>query len=182
MTHRGMARRYAAALYDVVSERGTLAQAREHLDAMASLVASHAELSRIIDNPAIAAPKKRAMMSAILDRAGGPSTEVRRLILMLADHDRLALLGDVATLFAERVMQASRILPAEVVTAAPLTDQHRAALAAALGKATGGEVTITERVDPAIVGGIVARVGSLVFDGSVTRHLEKMRRRLLAEV
>jgi F-type H+-transporting ATPase subunit delta len=63
----------------------------------------------------------------------------------------------------------------------PLVGGSRAALAAALGRATGSAVTITERVDPGILGGVVARVGSLVFDGSVTHQLEKMRQKLLAE-
>jgi F-type H+-transporting ATPase subunit delta len=64
------------------------------------------------------------------------------------------------------------------VTAHPLTDGPRAAIVAALGRATGAEVTMTERVDPGLVGGLVARVGSLVFDGSVTRQLERMRQTL----
>lgn len=182
MTQRGIARRYATALYDVVRAGGDLARTREQLDAIAAMIAGHDELLRVIENPAIAASKKRAVIGAILDRAGGVMPELRRLLLMLAEHDRLSRVGDVATFFGERVMEASRVMPAEVVTAEPLTEQTRASLAAALGKATGSEVTIRERVDPAIVGGVVARVGSLVFDGSVSRQLERMRRRLLAEV
>ena len=78
---------------------------------------------------------------------------------MLADRDRLAGLPELAATFAERLLDAQHIVSADVVTAAPLTDASRAALSAALGRATGKSVTITERVDPAIVGGVVARVG-----------------------
>jgi F-type H+-transporting ATPase subunit delta len=180
MTHRGIARRYAGALFDVISTSGDPARARRDLDGVAAVIRGHAELERVLENPAVAPQKKGAVMAAILDH-GDVVPEVRRLLLMLAERDRLLLVGDIATLFAERVMAASRILPAEVVTAAPLSEASRQKLAAALGRATGSDVTLTERVDPAIVGGVVAKVGSVVFDGSVTRQIEKMRQKLLAE-
>ena len=67
------------------------------------------------------------------------------------------------------------------MTAVPLADDSRAALAAALGRAAGAHVTMTERVDPSIIGGVVAKVGSVVFDGSVTTQLARMRQKLVAE-
>lgn len=181
MTLRGIDRRYANALFDVVSRGGDLSKARADLDDMAAVVAGHDELRRVLESPAVPAPKKRAVMSAVLDAAPGVMPEIRRTLLLMADNDRLALLGPVAARFGERVNLASKILPAEVTTAVPLAGESRAALAAALGRATGSAVTITERVDPGILGGVVARVGSLVFDGSVTHQLEKMRQKLLAE-
>jgi F-type H+-transporting ATPase subunit delta len=181
MTLRGIDRRYANALFDVVSRGGDLSKARADLDGVAAVVAGHDELRRVFESPAVPASKKRAVMSAVLDAAPGVTPEVRRALLVMADNDRLALLGDVAERFGERVNKASKILPAEVTTAVPLVGGSRAALAAALGRATGSAVTITERVDPGILGGVVARVGSLVFDGSVTHQLEKMRQKLLAE-
>jgi len=132
----------------------------------------------VLTTPAVAAQKKRAILVAVLKAAGGVSPEVERLLLLLADRDRLALVPDVAGAFAEKVQQTSRVLPAEVTTAVPLGDARRTELAQAIGKAAGYQVTITERVDPSIIGGIIARVGSVVFDGSVTRQLERMRQRL----
>jgi F-type H+-transporting ATPase subunit delta len=123
--------------------------------------------------------RKRALARAVLEVAGGVSDPVVRLVLLLADRDRLASLGDVAEFFSARAMQARHVVPAEIVTAVPLADGQRAALAKALGQVTGSEVTVTARVDPAIVGGVVARVGSVVFDGSVTRQIEKMKEKLL---
>ena len=104
-----------------------------------------------------------------------------RLLGLLADRDRLAMVADVADAFGERVMKAKRIVPAEVVTAVPLGEASRAALTAALGRAAGAEVTMTERVDPAIIGGVIAKVGSVVFDGSVTTQLARMKQKLVAE-
>lgn len=181
MKLRGLDRRYANALFDVLSRGGDLVKARADLDAVVALVAGHPELCRVLESPAVPAQKKRAVMAAVLDAAPGTLPEIRRTLLLLADNDRLGILADVAQRFGERVNQASRILPAEVTTAVPLDGANRDALAAALGRATGSSVTITERVDPTILGGVVARVGSLVFDGSVTHQLEKMRQKLLAE-
>jgi F-type H+-transporting ATPase subunit delta len=182
MTLRGVARRYAGALFDVLHRGGTgMDRARADLDAMAQLVAGHAELRRLFVSPAVAPQKKRAVLEAILGAGGDVMPEIRRLLFVMADRDRLGLIGDVAGAFGERVNAAARVMPAEVTTAVPLPEGSRAALAAALGRATGNQITLTERVDPAIVGGVVARVGSLVFDGSVTRQIERLRQKLLAE-
>jgi F-type H+-transporting ATPase subunit delta len=77
------------------------------------------------------------------------------------------------------VRQLRRVVTAELTTAMPLPDSQRATLVAALGRAAGAEVALTERVDPALIGGVVARVGSVVFDGSVLTQIERMRRRLI---
>ena len=85
---------------------------------------------------------------------------------------------DLAAAFTDRLEDAQKIVRADVASAVPLSDASRAALTAALGRATGKTVTMTERVDPALVAGIVARVGTFVYDGSVTRQLEKLREKL----
>jgi F-type H+-transporting ATPase subunit delta len=181
MTAAAAARRYASALFDVVQQTGQVDAALRDLSGLRDLIASHELLRKVFDTPAVPASRKRAMIDALL-AAGGAGEEVRRLLQMMADRDRLALVPEVARAFAARVMVARRQMAAEVVTAAPLADTHRDALAGALKRATGNDVTLSERVDPSIVGGLVARVGSLVFDGSVTRQLERMRLRLLSEV
>ena len=178
MTPRTAARPFATALFDVVRSTGTVDRARADLEALVELVAGHEELGRVIESPAVSGATKQSLMTAILDAAGMSSTEVRRLVLHLAAQDQLALLPEIARAFADRIVRSSDVLPAEVVTAAPLADDSRAALERALGQATGSTVTLSERVDPAIVGGVVAKVGSVVFDGSVTRQIERLRQKL----
>jgi F-type H+-transporting ATPase subunit delta len=178
---RSLARRYAAAHFAVAKRNDTLDPAQRQIEMFERLVGGHAELRRVLESPAVAPQKKRAIVNALIERSGEVDGEVRQLLRMLADRDRLALLPDVANAFADRLRQERRVLQAEVVTAIPLPDGQRASLAAALGRAAGSELTITETVDPAIIGGVVARVGSLVFDGSVARQLERMRQRLLEE-
>ena len=181
MTPRTVARRYAAALFDVVSRSGDVEHAERDLRAFVDLVAGHAELGKIFDTPLVPPARKRAVAEAILRAAGGVSDHVARLVLLLADRDRIGALADVAAAFSARAMQARRVVPAEIVTAVPLADGQRAALTKALGRVTSSEVMVTTRVDPAIIGGVVARVGSVVFDGSVTRQIERLREKLLAE-
>jgi F-type H+-transporting ATPase subunit delta len=119
-------------------------------------------------------------MMSILDAAGIKIDEVRRLVGLLADHDRLAILDQVAAAFSERLLDAKKVAHADVVTATPLTPASRAALAEALGKASGKTVTMTERVDPSIIGGVVATIGSFVYDGSIAHQLDKIKKQLTA--
>ena len=79
-----------------------------------------------------------------------------------------------------RLMAHRKIVDAEIVTATPLADDRRDSLAKALSDASGAEVRVKESVDPEIMGGLVARVGSVIFDASLTHQLEKMRQQLLS--
>jgi F-type H+-transporting ATPase subunit delta len=177
MTPRAAARRYASALFDVVAPAQQAERAGRDLAAVSALVAGHPDLAALFGRAGVASSQKKKVLEAVLF-AGEVAPEVRRLLGMLADRNRLDLIGAVSDAFSERLMRERRVVSAEVVTAHPLTDGPRAAIVAALGRATGAEVTMTERVDPGLVGGLVARVGSLVFDGSVTRQLERMRQTL----
>ena len=181
MTLGSLARRYAAALFDVVKKSGDLERAGHELSAFSAMIAGHDQLRKTFDTPGVPPQRKRAIAQALIEQTGGISPEVSRLVLLLADRDRLSLVGAVSAAYDEKVMTARRIVPAEVVTATPLGDDRRAGLAHALGQAAGAEVRLTARVEPAIIGGLVARVGSVVFDGSITRQLERMRQRLLSE-
>src|SRR5579862_6113742 len=176
-THGLFARRYAGVLFDVVEARGTSAKAQADLTSLAEAVESSPELREVFENPAIAISKKQRIIDEIAAQVGA-GDEVRRTLGLLAERGQLAAIPGLAAAFADRVNAARRTVEADVVTAAPLTDERRAALAKALGKAADCAVTIKERVDPSIIGGVVARVGSLVFDGSVVRQVERLREQL----
>jgi len=178
MTIQTVARRYAGALFDVTKKSGAIDSAYTGLQAFATLVAQSPELASVFASPLIPPAKKRVLAETLGGQLGA-SPEVLRLLGALGDHDRLGFVAAVATAFEVRVMQERQILQADVTTAVPLTAEASAALAAALGRATGGTVKIDAHVDPAIVGGVIARVGSTVFDGSVTRQLEIMKTQLI---
>ena len=180
MTLQAIARRYATALFDVTRQNNSLDAAQAGLASFAGLIAGSPELANVFASPAVTAAKKRSVADALVAQLNLP-VEIQRLIVALADRDRLGLVAEVASAFDARVRQEKHILQAEVTTAVPLTAERAGELAASLGKALGGTVTIEQRVDPSIVGGVIAKVGSLVFDGSVTRQLELMKSELIKE-
>lgn len=178
MTARTAARRYARALFDVArAERTDLERIAEELEGVASAVSQHEGLQRVLANPAIPAARKRAVMEALLARS--PVTPVvARVLLLLADRDRLVLLTDLAEAYRSRLMDHQQVVRAEVTTAVPLPPDRVSALRDGLAQLTGRQVQLDVRIDPAIVGGAVARIGSTVYDGSITTQLEKMKQQL----
>lgn len=180
MTSRGAAIRYARALFDVAQKEGDVQQVGREVAAFAALVASNDMLARTFSNPAIPAARKRGVVEQLLARSGGVSPVLSKLLLLLADRDRLGLIPDLASAYEARLLDLAQVVRAEVTTAVPLGDDRIAALQHGLAAATGRQVQLQTRVDPAIIGGAVARIGSTVYDGSVTTQLQKVKERLTA--
>jgi len=177
MTTRTSATRYARALLDVLLKESTAEQGAQDLGTVAALLAQFPELQRAFSNPAIPAARKKAIAAQLLDRQQ-PSGPVRKLLLLLADRDRFDLLIDLVAVYHERVMEHLKVVPAEVTTAAPLPAEQAAQLQQRLGTMIGRTVTLTTKVDPALIGGMVTRIGSTVYDGSVATQLASLRQRL----
>ena len=178
MTSRAAATRYARALFDVALKEADVQQAGRDLDSFAGLVAGNAQLQRVLTNPAIPAARKRAVVDELLARSGTVSSPVAKILALLADRDRLVLLPDLAAAYRNRLMEHAKVVRAEVVTAVTLPADRVAALQQGLAGATGRQVQLENRVDPSIIGGAITRIGSTVYDGSVTRQLEKMKEAL----
>ena len=173
------AKRYARAIFDVALAEGTdLEQVADQLAGFAALVRGHEGLQRVLVNPAIPAARKRGLVQELLTR-GAVLPVVSRLLLLLAERDRLVLVPDLAEAYRSRLMDHQQVVRAEVTTAAPIGEERTAALRQGLANATGRQVLLDVRVDPALVGGAVARIGSTVYDGSVTTQLEKMKQQLV---
>jgi F-type H+-transporting ATPase subunit delta len=179
MTSHGAAVRYARALFDTsLSEQREVAATFDELRQFSSLLAANASLQRVLTNPAIPVPRKRAVVEALLARAGALHPVLAKLLLLLADRDRLAILPEITQAFETLLMDHQKVVRAELVTALALSDDRVQAIRAGLKSATGREVQLDTRVDPAILGGAVARIGSTVYDGSIARQLERMKETL----
>jgi F-type H+-transporting ATPase subunit delta len=178
MTSRAAGARYARALFDVARKEGDIEQAGQDLAAFAQLVAGHESLPRVLGNPAIPASRKRAVIEQLLARTALKSPIVSKLLLLLADRDRLAILPEIAAAYQDQLMIHAKVVRAEVITAVELPGDRIAALQQGLAQATGRQVQLETRIDPSIIGGAITRVGSTVYDGSVTRQLEKMKEAL----
>lgn len=180
MTSRAAGTRYARALFDVARKEADIEQVGRDLKDFAALVAGHETLARILSNPAIPAARKRAVVDQLVSRAGSLSPLVGKLLTLLADRDRLGLLSEISAAYQTRLMEHAKVVRAEIVTAIGLPGDRVAALQQGLAQATGRQVQLESRVDPSIIGGAIARVGSTVYDGSVTRQLEKIKEALTA--
>jgi len=180
MTSRGAATRYARALFDVARKEGDVQQAGRDIGAFAGLVAGHEMLMRTFANPAIPAARKRAVVEQLLGRMVTVSPIVSKLVLMLAERDRLSLLPDLVTAYEARLMEDAQVVRAQLTTAVALPGDRISALQQGLAHATGRQVQLDATVDPSIIGGAVARIGSTVYDGSVTTQLQRVKERLTA--
>jgi F-type H+-transporting ATPase subunit delta len=180
MTRKTAGTRYARALFDIALKEADVQQVGRELAAFAHLVAGHDMLTRVLTNPALPSQQKRAIVEQLLAKTGAITPVTAKLLLLLAERDRLVLLPDVALAYENRLLEHARVVRAEVVTAIALPTDRVAALQQGLAHATGRKVQLDTRVDSSIIGGAVAKIGSTVYDGSVTRQLEKMKDALIA--
>jgi F-type H+-transporting ATPase subunit delta len=180
MTTRGSASRYARALLDVAISESITDRADRDLSRFADLLAQYPQLANALTHPAVPAARKQALTQALASRLE-LTTPVTKLLLMLADRDRLALLPDLVQTYRDRLMDHQQVVRAEVTTAEPLASSHAQELQERLARATGRHVTLSTKVDPAIIGGMVARIGSTVYDGSLAAQLTKLREKLAGE-
>jgi F-type H+-transporting ATPase subunit delta len=174
---RSSAARYARALLDVAIKESDPARAEQELAAFVELVQQHPDLQRTFANPVVSAADKRAVVQQILDRLK-PTSPVGKLVPLLATRGRLALLPDLLDMYRERLMEHQNVLRAEVTTAVALSPERVAQLQQRLATATGRVVTMTTKVDASIIGGVVTRIGSTVYDGSVATQLARVKDRL----
>jgi F-type H+-transporting ATPase subunit delta len=177
MSNQASANRYAKALLDVAIKEADPVKVEQDLAAFADLFANHDELRRSLTNPVVPVHAKRAVIEQLVARLQ-PSKPVAKLMLLLADRDRLELLPDMMNAYRERLMDHQNVIRAEVVSTIPLSQDRAAVLQQKLAAVTGRTVNLNARVDPSIVGGLVARVGTVVYDGSIATQLAKMKERL----
>jgi F-type H+-transporting ATPase subunit delta len=175
LTNRSSAARYAKALLDVCRKEGDPQAVERDLAAFVSLADGHPELARALVNPAIPVQRKTALVGELLARVPPVSPILGKLLLLLAGRDRLVLLPDLLEDYRRRLMDFQNIVRAEVTSAVPLPPGAALAIERAIAARTGRAVAMTTRVDPGVLGGVVTRIGSVVYDGSVKRQLEKMK-------
>jgi len=178
MTNKTAATRYARALLDVaVTEKADLDQIERDLAAIVDLVAHHKTFEQALLNPVVPAPRKRAAMEALTSRAK-LRPPVSKLLVLLAERDRLLLLPDLLNAYRDRLLQHRNVVRAEITTAAPLPAERVKAIEAGLARAFGRTVALSSKTDPGIIGGVVTRMGSTIYDGSITRQLQRMKEKL----
>lgn len=177
MSSRTAATRYAKALLDVAASAAAAEAIDRDLAAVAAAMHDHRELRQALTAPSVPAAAKRKVVAALGDRLGLGAVS-RRTLDLLAERDRLGELDDVLAIYRERLLTRQKIQRAEVRSAVPLSAEAAAAIAARLGAATATTVRVETVVDPSLIGGVMATVGSTVYDGTVRTQLEKLRKQL----
>ena len=180
MSTRTASTRYAKALLDVAASDAEAAAIDRDLAGLSALMHGNRELDQALTSPSVPAAGKRRIAAAIAERLGLAATS-RRLLDLLAERDRLGQLDEVLAVYRERLLDRQRIQRAEVRSATPLSPEVTAALEARLSAVTGSTVKVEATVDPTLIGGVMATVGSTVYDGTVKTQLEKLRKQLVEQ-
>jgi F-type H+-transporting ATPase subunit delta len=184
MTLTAVAKRYADALADVVTAQGSALRPEDavaELRSFESALEGSAELRTALVSPAVPAGRKKAVVGRIAE-ALALSRVTRNFLFVLVDHRRIASLREILHLFELTIDERLGFARAEITSAGELTESQRTALDAELRKLTGSRVRMRFTVDPSLIGGVTAKIGSTVYDGSVRGHLQSLARRLEARV
>lgn len=169
----GLAERYATALFELADERKLLDAVAEDLRGLRGLIRESADLRRLIRSPVLARDAQGKAVEALAERAGlGPL--VRNFLGLLARNRRLFALPEMIERFLRMLAQRRGEVTAEVVSAQDLTPAQREHLSEQLRKSVGQKVTVDIRVDPALLGGLVVKLGSRMVDASLKSKLHRL--------
>lgn len=175
--------RYARALVDAVMAPGSglkPADALAQLRSMEQLLAESADLRAALLTPSIPTSRKRAVIGKFADTLGCARV-IRNFFFVLLDHRRIAQLSEIREAFDLLIDQQMGFVRADVISAEPLDERQSADLQAELTKVSGKQIRPHFTVDPSLLGGVRARVGSTMYDGSIRGQLEQMRRQFTKE-
>lgn len=173
-----IARRYATALADVVIPSGEAENVKAELAAWGSMIDVNGDLAALLANPSVAHAGKERVVEELISKTK-PSRTTANFLRVLLKNSRLTELGEINKKFSSVLEERGGVVAAEVVSARELPDAERAEFEKQLAKLTGKHVRFSFAVDPDLIGGVVTRIGSTVYDGSVRTKLETLREQLV---
>ncbi len=169
----GLAERYATALFELAVEGDALDRVSGDLAALGAMLTDSADLGRLVRSPVLSRAEQMQAMAAILERAGAADL-TRRFVGLLAERRRLFALAAAIDAF-DRLCAAHRgEVRADVTSAAELDEAQLGAIRAAIKRMVGGNVAVDASVDKGLIGGLVVRVGSRMFDASLRTKLQRL--------
>lgn len=177
MSVQTVARRYAVALADVVIAKGEARRVQEELSAWELMMQANQPLLEVFRNPTVPYEQKRKVLTALVARARVRPTTANFLQVLL-QNQRLGDLGEVNKRFAQVLDERSGVVSAEVTTARPVPEDSQQALRAKLSAMTGKDVRLSFKTDEELIGGMVTRIGSTIYDGSVRSQLQLAKEKL----
>ena len=178
MSARTSAARYARALLEVALKESDPQKIERDLTSFANAVESSPELAHAVSNPRLPPGTRRGLVDALAKRIG-MEPPAAKLLALLADRGRLEITKDLLDIYRERLLAHSNIVKGTVTSATPLAPERVKALEQSLSSATGKSVQLDVNVDPALIGGVVTKIGSTVYDGSIRTQLQRMKQQLV---
>lgn len=178
MSIETIARRYGTALADVVLKSGETERAKQELNAFGAMIAGNADLQSVFSNPAIAHASKENLLGELIKKTK-PSKTTANFLRVLLRNSRLTELGEICERFESVLAERSGVVSAEIISARELPTAERKEFEINLERLTGKSVSVNYTVDADIIGGVVTRIGSTVYDGSVKTKLENLREQLV---
>lgn len=178
MSIETIARRYGTALADVVLKSGETERAKQELNAFGAMIAGNADLQSVFSNPAIAHASKENLLGELIKKTK-PSKTTANFLRVLLRNSRLTELGEISERFESVLAERSGVVSAEIISARELPMAERKEFEINLERLTGKSVSVNYTVDADIIGGVVTRIGSTVYDGSVKTKLENLREQLV---
>jgi F-type H+-transporting ATPase subunit delta len=173
-----ISRRYATALADVVVSSGETDTVKAELKSWEALINSNAELHDVLGNPAIVFASKERVLDELIKKTG-PTRTTANFLKILLKNGRLTEIAEINDRFESVLQERSGVLSAEVYSARELADAQRSELKHSLERLTGKRLNINFGIDENIIGGVVTRIGSTVYDGSVKTQLENLKQQLV---
>ncbi|MFI5009376.1 MAG: F0F1 ATP synthase subunit delta [Solirubrobacterales bacterium] len=170
-----LAQVYARSLFEVAREQGKLEELREQLAQFADALEGNRELRIFFFSPYFSTKEKQDALDRLLVDA---DPQFVNFLKLLIENHRMPVIFRARRAFEALWEQENRLLPVEITSAIELDDTTTGSVAQRIGESTGRRVTLTTRVDPAIIGGIVVRVGNSILDASIRNRLEQLRRQV----
>lgn len=169
-----IAERYATALYDLAEDAKALDDVAGDLKGVREMIAESGDLQRMIRSPLMKSADTAAAMGAVIEKAGA-SDLTRRFVGVIARNRRLFALPAIIDTFLRQLAERRGEVTAEVTSAVKLKDDQVSSVTEALKKSVGAKVAVDLKVDPALIGGLVVKVGSRMVDSSVKTKLQKLQ-------
>jgi F-type H+-transporting ATPase subunit delta len=178
MVNVSIARRYARALLDVTAESQRTDAVATQLDSLVRTFEKSRELSDVLLNPAYSRAQRAQVVESLIQLAGNLDPILANTLRLLVERNRLTYLPDLARVFREMADARAGRVRGQITSASPLAPDTLEQVRKNLQQITQRDVILEQKVDPALLGGVSAQVGSVLYDGSLRTQLEQMRREL----
>lgn len=178
MSVETVARRYAVALADVVTKTNETDSVKTELKTWETLINANADLQSAFRNPAISYVNKEKVLNNLIEKTR-PTKTTANFLRVLLKNSRLTELGEINERFASVLEERSGTVSAQIISARPLSEAEKSEMQINLARLTGKTVNLNYEIDQTLIGGVVTRLGSTVYDGSVKTQLEELKQQMI---